>query len=90
MSFLINSLRRIAKGLNHGPHSDRKIHIYAAANRIDALEAENARLREFVAKAEAVFRWYGDLHAAKPDMDKAQRNYDMAGAARAALNEEGK
>ena len=29
-------------------------------------------------EAEKVFRWYGDLHGAKPDAEKAKRNYDMA------------
>lgn len=29
-------------------------------------------------EAERTFRWYGDLHAAKPDAEKAQRNYDLA------------
>jgi len=29
-------------------------------------------------EAERMFRWYGDLHAAKPDPEKAARNYEMA------------
>ena len=29
-------------------------------------------------KARDTFRHYGDLHAAKPDMDKAGRNYALA------------
>ena len=35
-----------------------------------------AALRE----VEKTFRWYGDLHAAKPDMEKAARNYEKAAA----------
>jgi len=29
-------------------------------------------------EAERMFRWYGDMHAAKPDAEKAERNYAMA------------
>lgn len=29
-------------------------------------------------EAERMFRWYGDLHAAKPDPEKAARNFEMA------------
>ena len=29
-------------------------------------------------EAAATFEWYGDLHAAKPDPDKAARNYELA------------
>ena len=35
--------------------------------------------------AESVFRAYGDHHAAKPDEEKAQRNYQLAEQMRAAL-----
>lgn len=35
--------------------------------------------------AEATFRAYGDHHAAKPDEEKAQRNYQLADTMRAAL-----
>ena len=35
-------------------------------------------LLDIAKKAEALFRHYGDLHAAKPDMEKANRNYEMA------------
>lgn len=35
--------------------------------------------------AESVFRAYGDHHAAKPDEEKAQRNYQLADTMRAAL-----
>lgn len=31
-----------------------------------------------IVEAERMFRWYGDLHAAKPDPEKATRNYEMA------------
>ena len=34
--------------------------------------------REALTKAEATFRRYGDLHAAKPDPAKAAANYEMA------------
>jgi hypothetical protein len=40
--------------------------------------AEIERLRAAVSEAERMFRWYGDLHTAKPDHEKARRNYDMA------------
>mgnify|MGYP001080586707 CR=1 FL=1 len=39
---------------------------------------EAPELLATIKEAEAMFRWYGDLHAAKPDHDKAKRNYDMA------------
>ena len=55
------------------------------AREFEALEAENARLREAVRRAEAVFTHYGELHAAKPDPVKAQRNFDLAEAMRTAL-----
>lgn len=59
-------------------------------------EIDSQRLADFIAaapmlvatlaEAEAMFRWYGDLHAAKPDAgDKAKRNYDMADKCRAAI-----
>lgn len=35
-------------------------------------------LVEATKKAEKQFRWYGDLHAAKPDPEKAARNYECA------------
>lgn len=35
------------------------------------------RLRAAVKEAAEQFRWYGDLHAAKPDDEKAKRNYDL-------------
>ena len=38
-----------------------------------------------IKEIEALFRWYGDLHAAKPDMDKAKRNYDMADKVKAMI-----
>lgn len=53
--------------------------------RIAALEGEVARLREAVTEARDTFRHYGDLHAAKPDPVKAQRNYDLAARQDAAL-----
>lgn len=34
--------------------------------------------REALTKAEATFRRYGDLHAAKPDPVKAAANYELA------------
>lgn len=49
-----------------------------AVARIRSLEAELAEARD-------VFRHYGDLHAAKPDPVKAQRNYDLAAKIEAAL-----
>jgi hypothetical protein len=36
-------------------------------------------------EARGVFQHYGDLHAAKPDPVKAQRNYDLAAKMTAAL-----
>lgn len=59
--------------------------IEADRAKIEALEAENARLREALKQAEAVFTHYGELHAAKPDPVKVRRNFDLADAMRAAL-----
>lgn len=59
------------------------------AGLLAALTAERERTRvlgECLKIAEAKFREYGDLHAAKPDMVKAQRNYDIADRMRAALS----
>ena len=41
-------------------------------------DGELERLRAAVKLAEDTFKWYGDLHAAKPDMEKAYRNYELA------------
>lgn len=49
-----------------------------AAAEIDRLRAESERLCAAVRAAQARFTEYGDLHAAKPDEVKAQRNWDMA------------
>lgn len=54
-----------------------KLEMALVRARISALEAENARLRDAVIKARDTFSNYGDLHAAKPDTVKAQRNYDL-------------
>lgn len=43
--------------------------------------------REALTKAEATFRRYGDLHAAKPDPAKAAANYELADRMAAALAE---
>lgn len=63
------------------PHRE----LHAIADRVAALnparggEAEALKVaREALEKAESTFRWYGDLHAAKPDAEKAKRNYDFA------------
>lgn len=42
--------------------------------------------REALAEAEATFRRYGDLHAAKPDPVKASANYELADRMAAALD----
>ena len=42
------------------------------------LIAQAPQLLADLIKAERMFRWYGDLHAAKPDPEKAARNYEMA------------
>lgn len=55
------------------------------ADRIQALSAEVEMLRAAVEKAEKTFIWYGELHAAKPDPDKAMRNFGLAGEMRQAL-----
>ncbi len=54
-----------------------------AAAEILRLRKELASAGELLAECETMFRWYGDLHAAKPDMEKAKRNYDMADKIRA-------
>lgn len=63
------------------------------AEKLEADQEELSTLRARVAELEAAlieardtFRHYGDLHAAKPDMVKAQRNYDLADRMEAALN----
>lgn len=48
-----------------------------------------AALIDAAHKAEKQFRWYGDLHAAKPDLDKAARNYEYADMLRALLPQTG-
>ena len=52
----------------------------AAAMRVAVLE-------KAVRNARDVFQNYGDLHAAKPDAVKAQRNYDLAAKMSAALGD---
>ena len=42
------------------------------------IRAELAAARGLLEECEVLFRWYGDLHAAKPDAEKAKRNYDIA------------
>jgi hypothetical protein len=50
------------------------------------LIAAAPRMLAALKEAEALFRWYGDLHASKVDgTGKARRNYDMADACRAAI-----
>jgi hypothetical protein len=60
--------------------------------RAEAAEAALAECRAAVVEAERMFRWYGDLHAAKeqtPDnADKTKRNYDMADKMARALAKE--
>lgn len=58
-----------------------------AATKIATQAARIEMLEETVRFAEQKFREYGDLHAAKPDMVKAQRNYDLADQLRNALGE---
>jgi hypothetical protein len=41
---------------------------------------------EALKKAMNTFNWYGDMHAAKPDPEKAKRNYDLAVEMEKALN----
>lgn len=55
-------------------------------NLIEAAADEIERLRAAVALADNTFRWYGDLHAAKPDPEKAKRNYDLANKMASALS----
>lgn len=50
------------------------------------IEAQRPLL-EALEKAEKTFRWYGDLHAAKPDTEKAARNYELADEMRAAIKQ---
>lgn len=52
---------------------------------LQAQPAPQGDVVEALRKAEKTFRWYGDLHAAKPDHDKAKRNYDLADEMLAAL-----
>lgn len=61
----------IGDGGNDAPPRDE-----AAANAL-LIAAAPDMLADLI-EAERMFRWYGDMHAAKPDMDKAQRNHAMA------------
>ncbi len=54
--------------------------------RCAGLRAEGDALSGAVMLAEQTFQQYGDLHAAKPDMIKANRNYELAHQMRAALD----
>jgi prefoldin subunit 5 len=60
--------------------------------RAEAAEAALAECRAAVVEAERMFRWYGDLHAAKeqtPDnASKTKRNYDIADKMARALAKE--
>lgn len=57
-----------------------------AAAELAERDAEIARLRAAVLLAEETFWHYGDLHAAKPDMVKAKRNYGLAAEMERAIN----
>lgn len=71
-------------GIKGGEVDDYWLSIKEAdARLIEAAPTMLATLKE----AEAMFRWYGDLHAAKPDHNKAKRNYDMADKCAAAIAE---
>lgn len=57
----------------------------------EAFEKMGARVVELekaLFRAEVRFRDYGDLHAAKPDMEKARRNYSFADELRIVLKPE--
>ena len=55
---------------------------------LTALRTRIAELEATVRNARDVFRAYGDLHAAKPDIAKAKRNYDLADEMQRALSGE--
>lgn len=59
----------------------------ALLDRIDEQDARIAAMTDALNKARLTFSHYGDLHAAKPDPVKAQRNYDLADEMLAALSE---
>ena len=48
-------------------------------------EDDTKSLIEALVKARDTFNWYGDMHAAKPDMEKAKRNYDLRDEMNAAI-----
>lgn len=52
---------------------------------IAGLRMANEALTVAVQMAQAMFRHYGNLHAAKPDLEKAKRNYEIADQMAAAL-----
>jgi hypothetical protein len=52
---------------------------------LTAVGAKLVRLQSAVETARDTFQWYGDMHAAKPDETKAQRNYTLAAQMAAAL-----
>lgn len=57
-----------------------------AALKASGLAERITELEKSVKIAEDTFKWYGDLHAAKPDMEKAARNYELADEMSRTLN----
>ncbi len=73
-------------------HAEKTQHIETLRS-YHAEKARADRLAAALTDAEKMFRWYGDLHAAKEqtpeNADKTKRNYDMADKCAAALASEG-
>lgn len=80
LNFFIDMMQR-----DHPPAHRREMLVSYISNTTAPLRDDNARLRAAATEAEKMFRWYGDIHAAKPDPDKAARNYEMADKMAAAL-----
>lgn len=56
---------------------------------LQELKPYNARMYAALSLAAVTFQRYAELHAAKPDHDKAAANYDLAYKMRCAMDPEG-
>jgi len=69
----------------NGSDEDRRV-IQNALAALSFSPVVNARLVEAATKAAKTFRWYEQLHRAKPDHEKADRNKEFAEELEAALD----
>lgn len=72
-------LGRFIRGrVSENPGNTQSAQIAALSERGKFLQWQVDRLRPALEQARDTFLRYGDLHKAKPDMEKAQRDYDLA------------